>query len=72
MGYICHYSLYAYENELKQGFITVEGADNFELYSVAGQKLNLNSTLQKGVYLVKVKSSGTEKSFKVVKEFFFV
>ena len=25
MGYICHYSLYAYENELKQGFITVEG-----------------------------------------------
>ena len=27
MGYICHYSLYAYENELKQGFITSVMAD---------------------------------------------
>ena len=25
MDYISHYSLYAYENELRQGFITVEG-----------------------------------------------
>ena len=25
MEYISHYSLYAYENELKQGFLTVEG-----------------------------------------------
>ena len=25
MDYISHYSLYAYENELRQGFVTVEG-----------------------------------------------
>ena len=25
MEYISHYSLYAYENELKQGFLTIEG-----------------------------------------------
>lgn len=25
MEYICHYSLYAYEQELRQGFITIEG-----------------------------------------------
>ena len=25
MEYISHYSLYAYENELRQGFLTVEG-----------------------------------------------
>ncbi len=44
-----------YNIQIIGGFITVEGADNFELYSVAGQKLNLNSTLQKGVYLIKIK-----------------
>ncbi len=26
MAYICQYSLYAYEDEMRQGFITVQGA----------------------------------------------
>ena len=32
--YICNYSLYAYENELRQGFVTVEGGHRIGL---AGQ-----------------------------------
>lgn len=34
LGHICHYSLYAYEDELRQGFITVKGGHRV---GVAGQ-----------------------------------
>lgn len=35
--------------------ITVEGVNNFEVYSVTGQKQNREKALQSGVYLVKIK-----------------
>ena len=33
--------------------ITVEGDENFELYTIAGQRINNKQTLQSGVYIVK-------------------
>ncbi len=35
------------------GVITVSGVDSFEVYSLAGQKVNANQQLQAGVYIVK-------------------
>lgn len=43
------------------GIITVDGVDNFEVYSVTGQKQNINSRLQAGAYLVKINKSNTLK-----------
>lgn len=42
---------------INDGVITVKGIDNFEVYSITGQKQNHNSPLQKGAYIVKVKNS---------------
>ena len=48
MGYICHYSLYAYENELKQGFITVEGGHRV---GVAGKVIIENEKVKNIQYI---------------------
>ena len=48
MGYICHYSLYAYENELKQGFITVEGGHRI---GVAGKVIIENEKVKNIQYI---------------------
>jgi hypothetical protein len=37
------------------GIITVDGVDNFEVFSVMGQRLNVNAVLNKGVYIIKTK-----------------
>lgn len=45
---------------VNNGVITVAGADNFEVYSIDGQKQNTKSALQGGVYLVKA-NGATQK-----------
>ncbi len=46
--YICNYSLYAYENELRQGFITVEGGHRIGL---AGQVILENGRVKNMKYI---------------------
>lgn len=48
MDYICQYSVYAYENELKQGFITIEGGHRV---GVAGQVLMENGAVKRMNYV---------------------
>ena len=43
MEYISHYSLYAYENELRQGFLTVEGGHRV---GVAGKVIYITKNMQ--------------------------
>ena len=64
MGYICHYSLYAYENELKQGFITVEGGHRV---GVAGKVIIENEKV-KNIKRLRVKNNKVAKSY-IKKEF---
>ena len=42
--------------------VTIEGDENFELYNIAGQRLNNKQALKSGVYIVKSKST-IEKVF---------
>ena len=46
--YICNYSLYAYENELRQGFVTVEGGHRIGL---AGQVILENGRVKNMKYI---------------------
>ncbi len=46
--YICNYSLYAYENELRQGFITIEGGHRV---GVAGQVILENGRVKNIKYI---------------------
>ncbi len=41
---------------VKNGVITVDGVENFSVFTVAGQRVNANQTLQAGVYVVKVEN----------------
>ncbi len=41
---------------VKNGVITVDGVDNFSVFTVSGQKVNANQRLQAGVYVVKVEN----------------
>lgn len=45
---------------VNNGIVTVDGVDNFEIYSITGQKLSAQTQLKKGVYLVKI-SDYTQK-----------
>lgn len=49
--YICNYSLYAYENELRQGFVTVEGGHRI---GVAGQVILENGRIRNIKYISSV------------------
>ena len=59
MGYICHYSLYAYENELKQGFITVEGGHRV---GVAGKVIIENEKVKNIQYISSLKCKNFSRS----------
>ena len=39
---------------LANGIVKVDGAENFEVYSVTGQKQNTTTSLKSGVYIVKI------------------
>ena len=39
---------------LANGIVKVDGAENFEVYSVTGQKQNTKTSLKSGVYIVKI------------------
>lgn len=41
----------------KQGIVTIDGVDNFDVYSVLGQKQNRTKALKSGVYFIKVKNA---------------
>ncbi len=44
----------AYQIAVRDGRITIPGADAFEVYTVSGQKVNAKSQLNNGIYIVKV------------------
>lgn len=45
---------FTYTVRTTNNIITVDGVENFEVYSVLGQKQNVKRTLNRGVYVVKV------------------
>lgn len=44
-----------YQITVSNGIIAVAGAENFEVYSISGQRVNAKQALQNGIYVVKVK-----------------
>ncbi len=45
---------------VRNGILNVAGADKFTVYTIAGQKVNANQKLHKGVYIVKVKDTAVK------------
>lgn len=53
-------SAFTYRVRTLNNIITVDGVDNFEVYSVLGQKQNIKNELKSGVYFVKA-NNATQK-----------
>ncbi len=50
LNHICHYSIYAYEDEIRQGFLTVQGGHRI---GVAGQVIMRNESEVKGMKYIR-------------------
>lgn len=54
----------AYQVSVSNGRINVLGVENFEVYSVAGQKMNSNARLNTGIYIVKINNQALKVQVK--------
>ena len=50
----------AFQISVVNGKINVSGVENFEVYNVAGQKVNKNTRLNAGIYIVKVNNQAVK------------